>query len=111
MTVTTPKIRKNGKLTNDFCRWHLQTIAWLEADLLASVAALESGSFRQRMAVNKWLGRWQVDPALAGLRDGPDLAGIPESDRFALHSFWNRVWALRAKAAATTYVDGVSSKN
>ena len=82
-------------------RWREQAIAWLEADLAASFAALETGSYQQRSAANKRLGRWQVDPALAGLRDGPNLAGIAESERRSLHAFWDRVQALRVKAATT----------
>ena len=62
-------------------RWREQAVAWLEADLAASAAVLESGTSRQRAAVSKRLGRWQVDPALAGLRDEQAMAGIPEPER------------------------------
>ena len=74
-------------------------MAWLEADLAASAAVLESGTSRQRAAVSKRLGRWQVDPALAGLRDEPALAGLPEPERRSLRDLWRRIDALRAKAA------------
>ena len=48
-------------------RWREQAVGWLEADLAASAAVLESGTApQQRAAVSKRLGRWQVDPALAG---------------------------------------------
>ena len=65
-------------------RWREQAVAWLEADLAASAAVLESGTSQQRAAVSKRLGRWQVDPALAGIRDEPALAGIPEPERRSL---------------------------
>jgi tetratricopeptide (TPR) repeat protein/tRNA A-37 threonylcarbamoyl transferase component Bud32 len=81
-------------------RWRAQAVAWLEADLAASAAALETGRFPQRAAVNKRLSRWQVEPALAGLRDEPAVAGLPESERRSLHDLWRRIAALRAKAAA-----------
>jgi serine/threonine protein kinase/Flp pilus assembly protein TadD len=66
-----------------------QAVAWLEADLAASAVLVETGGHTQRSAVNKRLGRWQADPALASLRDDPSL-----------QPFWNRVKALRSRAAA-----------
>jgi len=83
-------------------RWCEQAVAWLEADLAASAAALQSGSFRQRAAVLRRLGRWQVDPALAGLRDTHALAALPEPERRSLRDLWRRIDALRAKADAPT---------
>jgi serine/threonine-protein kinase len=81
-------------------RWREQAVAWLEADLAASAAALESGTSRQRAAVSRRLGRWQVDPALAGLRDGQAMAGLPEPECRSLRDLWRRIDALRAKATA-----------
>ena len=81
-------------------RWREQAVAWLEADLAASAAVLESGAARQRAAVSKRLGRWQVDPALAGLRDVQAVAGIPEAERRSLRDLWCRIDALRTKAGA-----------
>ena len=52
-------------------RWRKQAIDWLNADLTASAAVLNTGAFRERAAVSKRLGRWHVDPALAGIRDEP----------------------------------------
>ena len=80
-------------------RWREQAVAWLEADLAASAAVLESGTAQQRAAVLKRLGRWQVDPALAGLRDAQAMAGIPEPERRSLRDLWRRIDAVRAKAA------------
>ena len=82
-------------------RWREQAVAWLEADLAASAAVLESGTARQRAAVSKRLGRWQVDPALAGLRDVQAVAGIPEPERRSLRDLWCRIDALRTKAGAS----------
>jgi serine/threonine-protein kinase len=81
-------------------RWREQAVAWLGADLAASSAALEMGTFRQRAAVLRRLSRWQGDPALAGIRDGQALAGLPEPERRSLQDLWRRVDELRARAAA-----------
>ena len=81
-------------------RWRLQAMAWLEADLAASAVLLEAGNYRQRLTVKKRVGRWQVDPALAAIRDEPSIAEIPEFERRSLGFFWGRVQALGEKAAA-----------
>jgi serine/threonine-protein kinase len=92
-------------------RWREQAAAWLEADLAASASALESGTFRQRAPVLRRLGRWQVDPALAGIRDAHALAGIPEPERRSLRDLWRRIDALRAKAAAPAPQGHDASRN
>ena len=81
-------------------RWRKQALDWLSADLTASAALLKAGTSQQQAAVSKRLGRWQVDPALAGIRDEPELAEIPEPERRSLREFWGRVEALRAKRTA-----------
>jgi serine/threonine-protein kinase len=82
--------------------WREQAVDGLKADLAASAAVLESGTYPQRAAVTRRLGRWQVDPALAGLRDEPILSEVPESERQSLREFWRRVDAVRAEASAPT---------
>ena len=77
-----------------------QALDWLKADLTASAALLNAGTSQQQAAVLKRLGRWQVDPALAGIRDEPELAGIPEPERRSLRDLWRRIEALRAKRTA-----------
>jgi serine/threonine-protein kinase len=81
--------------------WRTRAVAWLEADLAVSAAALEAGSVRQRAAVVRRLGRWLIDPALASLRDETPLATVPESERGPIHDLWHRVEALRAKSASS----------
>lgn len=88
-----------------------QAVAWLEADLAAFAAVLESGTSRQRVTISKRLGRWQVNPALAGLRDAQGVAGIPEPESRSLRELWRRIDALRAKAAATVPRAHGPSKN
>jgi serine/threonine-protein kinase len=92
-------------------RWRGQAVAWLEADLAASAAVLESGTSQQRAAVLKRLGRWQVDPALAGLREVQAMAGLPEPERRSLRDLWRRIDALRAKAAAPAPQGHGASRN
>ncbi len=81
-------------------RWRKQALDWLSADLTASAAVLHTGTYQQRAEVPKRLGRWQVDPALAGIRDEPAQAELPEPERRSLREFWPRVEALRAQATA-----------
>jgi serine/threonine-protein kinase len=81
-------------------RWRKQALDWLSADLTASAAVLNSGTYAQRAAGSKRLGRWRVDPTLAGIRDEPALAEIPEPERRSLREFWRRVEALHAEATA-----------
>ncbi len=70
-----------GSLDAEFqAHWRQQAVAWLEADLAGSATLLKSGPFTQRTAVARRLGRWQVDPALAGLRDERALEGLSEPD-------------------------------
>ena len=92
--------RGNSPDDRSRARWRGQAVAWLEADLAASAAALESGTLRQRAAVARRLRRWRLDPALAGLRDEQAVDGFPETERRLLHDLWCRIDALRARAAA-----------
>ncbi len=92
-------------------RWREQAVAWLEADLAASAALLESGTSRQRAAVLKRLGRWPLDPALAGIRDVQARTSLPEPERRSLRDLWSRVEAVRAKAAAPAPQGHAASRN
>ena len=83
----------------------------MKADLAASAAVLETGTYQQRAAALKQLGRWQVDSALAGIRDEPILSGIPEPERRSLRQFWHRVEAVRAEASAPIPREPAAGKN
>ncbi len=80
--------------------WRKQALDWLRADLTASATTLAAGTYQERAAVAKRLGRWQVDPALAGIRDEPALSELPEPERRSLQEFWRRVEAIRVKGNA-----------
>jgi tetratricopeptide (TPR) repeat protein len=81
-------------------RWRKQALDWLSADLSASATALTAGTYQERAAVAKRLGRWLVDPALAGIRDEAALMDLPEPERRSLREFWHRVEVLRSKGTA-----------
>jgi hypothetical protein len=72
---------------------------WLRADLAAWAKVLEGGNEPARKrAVFRTLARWKADPDLAGIRDEPALAKLPEVEREAFRSLWADVDALRKKA-------------
>jgi eukaryotic-like serine/threonine-protein kinase len=77
-------------------KWRRQALEWLRADLAASMAILDSGTASQRAGVARRLSRWQVDPALASIRDEPGLTALPEAERHPLREFWDG-----ARAACT----------
>jgi hypothetical protein len=45
----------------------------------------------------------RLNPDLDGIRDGPELARLPEPERAALHALWADVEALRKKAEAKAW--------
>jgi len=77
----------------------------MRAELAAAAAVPAAGTSRQRGEISKQLGRWQVDPALAGLRDETSLSALPEAERGTLRKFWSDVEALKQKATATVVAD------
>ncbi|MHB1560995.1 MAG: hypothetical protein ACYC61_26375, partial [Isosphaeraceae bacterium] len=54
----------------------------------------------QRAAAARRLGRWRVDPALAGVRDPQALAALPEAESRRLRDLWRRVDEVRARTLA-----------
>jgi tetratricopeptide (TPR) repeat protein len=83
----------------DRARWRKEARAWLRADLAAWGRMAASGPAPARILVLKVLTRWQIDPALAGLR-GPALLGLAPGEREQCRALWDEVrevW-LRAQA-------------
>ena len=72
-------------------RWRQQALDWLRAELAAVAGLLDKGTPRQRADVPRRLGRWRVDPALAGIRDEAALATLPEAERQCVRDLWSRV--------------------
>jgi serine/threonine-protein kinase len=90
----------NGELppAADGRRWHDQAFAWMKEELNTVARLVDSGTPRERSEIPKRLGRWQVDPALAAIRDESALKALNESDRRALRDFWSSALALLEKA-------------
>ena len=72
-------------------RLRQQALNWLRSDLTAIAAPLDKGTARERADGPRRLGRWRVDPALAGIRDEAALSTLPEPERKALRELWSRV--------------------
>jgi hypothetical protein len=51
--------------------------------------------------VRAWLGVWQIDPALAGVRDADRLVALPAAERAGWKKLWADVAAAVARARAT----------
>jgi hypothetical protein len=62
--------------------------------------ATRGGNPRAPPVILQQLAHWKVDTDLAGIRDEPELAKLPEPERAALRSLWADVEALRKKAEA-----------
>jgi hypothetical protein len=73
-------------------------LGWLRDDLSALGKILEGGNPQAHPAVAQQLAHWKVDTDLAGIRDEPELAKLPEAERAAFRALWADVEALRKKA-------------
>jgi hypothetical protein len=81
-------------------RWRGQALRWLRAELEALRKELDAGAAGIGPAAGLTLYTWQRDPALAGLRDDPALAELPEPERQTCRKLWADVEALRRRAVA-----------
>jgi tetratricopeptide (TPR) repeat protein len=70
---------------------------WLRADLAAWARVLDGADEPARKKVAPTLAHWKADPDLAGIRDEPVLAKLPEAEREAFRSLWAEVEALSQK--------------
>ena len=83
-------------------RWRKPAIDWLKADLTAWSKTLESGSpLVQQQAITQTLQQWKADTDLAGLRDAPALAKLPDDEQKACRALWSEVDSLLAKSRGT----------
>ena len=79
-------------------RWRQRALDWLNAELTAVAGLLENGSPRERAGIPKRLGRWQIDPALAGVRDREEIASLAEDERRVIKNLWSMVDSLLEQA-------------
>jgi tetratricopeptide (TPR) repeat protein len=75
-----------------------QALDWLRAERAAWARVLDAGDAQARSAGRRMLQQWQVDPDLAGVRDGDAIATLPADERRACRALWSEVDALLARA-------------
>jgi Flp pilus assembly protein TadD len=75
-------------------RWRRQALDWLRAELALRYRRLDNASPQARAEAVGRLKHWQADPDLAGLRDEPALAKLPEPERAACRALWSDVARL-----------------
>jgi len=78
--------------------WRRQARNWLREELASYAKLLNGGPSHDRAEVPKRLGRWQVDPALAGIRDESALASLSSSERDECRQLWSEVADLKKQA-------------
>jgi Flp pilus assembly protein TadD len=88
---------KSPAEASDRERFLQQALDWLRADLTAYTNVFERGTLRDRAFLPGRLGQWQVDPALACLRDEGALAALPEPQRRACRALFSDAEALRKR--------------
>ena len=79
-------------------RSRVQALDWLKSELSDVAELLEKGTTRERGEIPKRLGRWQVDPAFAGLRGGLARGHFSRAENQRIRDFWARVETLRQRA-------------
>jgi tetratricopeptide (TPR) repeat protein/predicted Ser/Thr protein kinase len=75
-----------------------QALEWLRADLAARARHLEAASPQERPVLAGELRRWQIDSALAGVRNPDRLAKLPAAERAGWQKLWADVAAPLAEA-------------
>jgi tetratricopeptide (TPR) repeat protein len=74
--------------------WRRQALTWLRADLALRRKQLHSQRPGEATLARQVLALWQVDPALADVRDAAALARLPAEERAACARLWADVAAL-----------------
>ena len=98
---------KNDPPPDDAARARLraQALEWLKAELAARTKLIDSGVTQARPAILLMLGQWKRDTDLAGIRDGTELAKLPEAERKEWQALWADVEAMLERAAARNTID------
>jgi hypothetical protein len=79
-------------------RLRRQARAWLRAHLAGLARELDRGGAQAAAWVQQGTVNWQRSPDLAGLRDPPLLARLPEEEQAACRRLWADVRALQQRA-------------
>jgi serine/threonine protein kinase/Tfp pilus assembly protein PilF len=82
-------------------RLRRQALEWLRIDLARWARRPPGGTQREAAQLRQELHRWQLDPALAGVREAAALATLPSAERAEWQRLWADVAATLAKAGAT----------
>jgi Flp pilus assembly protein TadD len=77
-------------------RLRRQALEWLRADLARWARQVDAGTLKDRGQLQALL-HWQLDPALAGVRDRDPLGTLPAAERAAWQQLWADVAATLAK--------------
>jgi hypothetical protein len=77
-------------------QWRKQALVWLRVELTSRTIRGEHAD--DRGIDRKRLRQWLEDQLLAGVRDEPSLARLPEDERQAWGKLWADVAALLKKA-------------
>ena len=75
-------------------RWRRQAQDWLEHDLIAWTARLDSRDAANRRMVQQVLTDWLSDPSQAGLREPDALNKLDPEERESWIAFWKKVQVL-----------------
>jgi serine/threonine-protein kinase len=75
-----------------------QALAWLRGELSAWSRLVDGGPPGARAAIRRVLEHWRADPDLAGVRDGAELAKLPDEEHRAWLALWEDVGTLLEKA-------------
>ena len=78
--------------------WRRKAREWLKAELASYDKWLDGAPQDDQALVPKRLGRWQVVPDLAGIRDESALAALPEAEREECRQLWSQVDELKKRA-------------
>ena len=79
-----------------------QALGWLKVEQTALSQLLESGPPQARTAVARIMNHWKQDNDLAGIREAPALAKLPETERKEWQALWAEVESLLKRAHGQT---------
>ena len=87
--IDRPRLDESAKT-----RWRHQALEWLKVDLVHWVKKTKNGDPEAKALTLETLQRWKSDRDLAGVRDEPELAKLPEPERKEWRAFWSEVATL-----------------